>query len=106
MPTKVYVAGPYTPDPKANVRIAIEWAEELLRLGFYPFIPHLSHYWHAVHPHDYEVWLDYDLEWLKACDCVFRFGGQSPGADREIAYAEKLGKSVYYDLNDLLDGET
>ena len=44
----IYVAGPYTATtPKGvedNVTLAIDTGIELMKLGWYPFIPHLTHY--------------------------------------------------------------
>ena len=39
---KVYIAAPYTkPDPCENINRVIAAANELVNLGFIPFIPHL-----------------------------------------------------------------
>jgi hypothetical protein len=101
---KIFISGPYThPNPEDNVRIAIEYAEMLLRLGHTPFVPHLCHYWDAVHRHDYETWMRYAMEWVQVCDCLFRLNGDSAGADREVALAEMLGKRVFTNFNELTD---
>lgn len=78
-------------DVATNVRAAMDAAEGLLRGGFAPYLPHLDHFWHLVHPHDYETWLALDFAWLAACDVLVRLPGDSPGADREVAEAEHLG---------------
>lgn len=104
---KIYIAGPYTGkdarETQLNVNRAIETFCLLLREGFIPFLPHLTHYvW--MHPEGdfpYEKWLEYDLHWVDVCDAVYRMPGDSNGADGEVRRAKELGKSVYYDLTHL-----
>lgn len=92
---RVYVAGPYTaPDPEANVRAAIEAAHQLRDAGAAPFVPHLCHFWHAQQPRGYEDWMAYDLAWLKTCHLLVRLPGDSPGADREVAWCHANGVRV------------
>ena len=94
---KVYVAGPYTKGNMINnINTAISIGDYLLSLGFIPFIPHLTGFWDLIYSHDYEIWLEYDLEWLRECDAVFRTSGESVGADREIEIAMYLGIPVFY----------
>lgn len=91
----VYVAGPYTKgDVVVNVREAIMMGNNLRALGFTPFIPHLTHFWHLVQPHDIDYWYRYDMEWLAKCDVLFRLPGESRGADAEEARARELGIPV------------
>lgn len=93
--TRVYVAGPYSGgDVAQNVARAMDIADDLLRGGFAPFCPHLSHFLHLHHPHDYETWMALDMAWLAACDVLVRIPGESPGADREVAEAEAIGIPV------------
>lgn len=93
----VYVAGPYTKgDVAVNVRNALDAANLLVYAGFYPFVPHLTHFWHMVHPRPYEFWLEYDNEFLKVCDCVLRLKGDSNGADEETTLAHQLGIRIFY----------
>lgn len=94
---KVYVAGPYTlGDVAINVRLALLAGDDLVRLGAAPFIPHLTHFWHLVSPHDYEFWLAYDREWLRVCDAVLRLGGASAGAEREEREAQVWNIPVFH----------
>ena len=96
MSVKVYVAGPYSEgDTVLNIRAAIAAANELLGLGYTPFVPHLSGFWHLVFPHPYEAWLQLDLEWLAVCDAVLCLPGRSSGADNEVARARRLGIPVF-----------
>lgn len=95
----VYVAGPYTnPDPVVNTRKAIEVAEALMVMsddGVTAFVPHLSLLYHFHHPHDLEWWYEYDLAMLRRCDALWRFPGESTGADREVEFARQTGKPVF-----------
>ncbi len=99
---KIYVAGPYTKgDPVMNTRNTIMAAEELVRMGHVPYIPHLSMFWHVVAPHPYEFWLEYDKAWLVCCNALLRLPGESSGADKEVALAHELGIPVYYSLDEI-----
>lgn len=101
---KVYVAGPYSkPNPNHNTNRAVLLGDQLWQMGYWPYVPHLSHFWDTLVPHPYEHWLEYDLVWLEACDVVFRFSGESSGADKEVAHAEKLGIPVVYNLRELVE---
>lgn len=92
----IYVAGPYTKgDVAQNVREAIITGNNLHALGHMPFIPHLAHFWHLLIPHEIDYWYKYDMTWLEKCDAVFRFPGESEGADKEVARALELGMPVY-----------
>ncbi len=93
---RVYIAGPYTKgDVVLNVRNAVLAADRVHALGFTPFVPHLTHLWHLISPHDYEFWLALDLEWLAVCDYLVRLPGESAGADREVEYALAHEISVF-----------
>lgn len=93
---KIYIAGPYTKgDVAENVRTAVLVGDRLAKAGYAPFIPHLTYFWHLLCPHDWEFWLEQDLEWLAVCACVLRLPGESVGADREVERAEELGIPWY-----------
>lgn len=95
----VYIAGPYTkPDPVENTRKAIEWGERVEGLGAAVFIPHLSLFWHFASPAELHKWYDRDNHLLERCDAVFRFDGESTGADNEVALAESRGLPVFTDV--------
>ena len=73
MRTVVYIASPYTKgDVAVNVRESFVVADKLVSLGFLPFPPLFSHFWHFLIPHQYEFWTILDLEWILHCDCVLR----------------------------------
>ena len=51
MIARIYIAGPYTNgDVAVNVRTAYEAANQLADLGFAPFVPHATHFWHMLFP--------------------------------------------------------
>lgn len=101
---RVYVAGPYTAgDVGENVSQAIAAGEELLRLGFAPYIPHLTHFWHVCHPHTWETWIELDQIWLLQCQAVLRLPGKSKGADLETRIAEHNKIPIFYSMDTLDD---
>lgn len=102
---KVYIAGPYSSNPEDNTEKAINYCNELLNNGFIPFCPHLSHYLHKWHPRDWKEWIEYDLEWLDVCDCLYRIPGESKGADIEEECAKGLGIPIFYNLKQLINHE-
>ena len=101
---KVYVAGPYSEgDTMDHIRKAMAVGMELLSVHFTPFIPHLSGFWHLVHPLPYDEWLKYDMEWLIECDCVLRLDGHSPGADKETRFAIKHNIPVFHSIAQIIE---
>ena len=100
---KVYVAGPYSKgDVATNVRNAFSAANQLADLGFAPFVPHYTHFWHIIFPRPYEFWLDLDNQFLPHCDALLRLPGDSSGADKEIELAQSLNIPVFYSIEDLV----
>lgn len=88
---KVYVAGPYTKgDVVVNVRNTILVANKIADLGMWPFVPHLTHFWHLVMPRPYEFWCELDNQFLPCCDALIRLPGESTGSDREVELAHTL----------------
>jgi hypothetical protein len=93
---RIYVAGPYTKgDVAVNVRNAILAGEQVAAMGHIPFIPHLTHFWHLVCPHDVKFWYEQDLVWLRQCEALLRLPGESTGADEEVRLAQELGLPVF-----------
>jgi hypothetical protein len=100
---KVYIASPYTKgDVAVNVREQLLTANTLMDFGFAPFAPLYSHFQHMFMPKPYEKWIEIDLEWVKACDCVLRLPGESNGADGEVFFAQNNNIPVFFNLSDLL----
>jgi hypothetical protein len=99
----VYIASPYTKsDVSANVRKSINIADQLVSLGYVPFVPLLSHFWDLISPKPYDIWLYMDLEWIDRCDCLLRLPGESTGADIEVDHAAKCNIPVYHSVVELL----
>lgn len=90
------------PVVRENVNRGIDAADEVQAMGGVPFVPHLAFYWHRRHPHSVREWMDFDLEWVRVCDALFRLPGPSKGADEEIACALDIPIPVFYRY-DLLD---
>lgn len=100
---KVYIASPYTiGDKETNVRRQIDAWKQLKDLGFCPYAPLLNHYIDLVHKYPEQVWYDYDLEWLEACDVVLRLDGESKGADMEELFAQSNLIPVYHSIDELV----
>lgn len=97
----VYVAGPYSSDPAAGANAAALAAHALLDAGHYPVVPHLSLLLDLVRHRPYEEWLRHDFALLRRCDALLRLPGHSPGADREVQEAERLGVSVVHSIEEL-----
>jgi len=63
-----------------------------------------------MYPRPYEEWLQYDFDLLNVCDGLLRLSSkyepwnyiqsESPGANREIEYIQKLNKPVFYNKPD------
>ena len=100
---RVYVSGPYTHgDPLQNVKTAMAVAGALLDVGHAPYVPHLSHFLHLHQQRSYEDWMTLDLAYLAVCEALIRIPGFSPGADREVAEAERLRIPVYSSVEEFL----
>lgn len=98
----VYIAGPYTKgNVEANVGNAIRAGEQVIKLGHTPYVPHLTHFWHLIYPHPVDFWYEYDLEFLRFCDCVWRLPGDSVGADNEVLFAEDNHMPIVHSIEEL-----
>ena len=100
----VFVSGPYSQgDVAQNVRNAVLAADRIRAAGHLPIVPHLNHLWHLISPHEYDYWIQMDLELLELCDVMVRLPGESPGADGEERAARELGIPVVA-LDRLMEG--
>jgi len=98
----VYVAGPISKgDTLLNIRNGMRAGTELINRGFVPFVPHNDFVQYMLDPDslDYETILNLDLAWIERCDALLRLWGESPGADREVKHAKKLGLVVTYSID-------
>lgn len=107
-----YLAGPigngHTIGPRqmyANVRRAEEVMFQLIKKGYSVICPHLSYHcwinWSEDIP--WERWMQMDFDFVKRADVLFYMSpekyGESKGAKRELSLAQKLGKKIYTDLD-------
>jgi hypothetical protein len=76
---------------------------KLIAAGVNCFCPHLSMLCQESFDIDYERWLAYDFAIIDVCTHVLMLPRweTSPGACRELKYAEQLGKIVLYDMEEL-----
>jgi hypothetical protein len=99
---KVYIASPYTKgDVALNVKRQMECANQLMDLGFAPFVPLYTHFQHMAYPRPYKEWLEFDKIWVLTCDCLLRLDGESTGADLEVELAKENNIPVFYDISEL-----
>lgn len=102
MLARIYIAGPYSQgDTAVNVRNAYEAANRLADLGFAPFVPHATHFWHLLFPRPYDFWLDLDNQFLSCCEGLLRLPGASNGADKEVKLARDLNIPVFTDIEEV-----
>lgn len=100
----VYIASPYTiGDVAVNVRESLLVADELVELGFAPYAPLLTHFWHFLSPKSYDTWMKMDREWIMRCDFLLRLPGDSGGADSEVGFALEHDIPVVDSINELLE---
>lgn len=97
----IYVAGPITGDPFGCVRQSLTAFGPLRDAGCIPYLPQWSIIAEMVEPIHYEVWLAYDFDIIGRADALFRLPGASPGADREVDEAHRLGIPVFYEVADV-----
>jgi hypothetical protein len=99
---KIFISSPYSlGDVAINVKRQIDVADELINLGFAPYVPLLSHFQHLMRPRSQEDWERLDLEWINQCDCLLRLDGNSKGADIEVEYAKNCEVPVFYDIDSI-----
>ena len=107
---KIYIAAPYSADTEEerekNTEAVINAALALFKKGHFPYIPHLTH-WVDKRAKETNVvmeWKDYikwHRPWLETCD-AFLYLNSSKGADLELRVAKKLGKLIFYSIDDIL----
>lgn len=103
---RVYIAAPYTkPDPAINTRNAIAAGERVLQetTDWLPFVPHLFHLWHLIHPHPYNFWMDMDHNWLKACHAIVMVGDMSEGVKEDLNKASDMALPVFLTLDEFIE---
>ena len=81
-----------------------------------PVAPLWSHFQHLLFPRQYEDWIQYDQAMLKLYDCCLRLSAefpscqyiqtQSSGADAEVISFQRMGKPIFYSIEDLYAWDT
>jgi hypothetical protein len=100
---RIYVAGPYSiGNREENVKEALTIGSQLLDLGFFPYVPHLTHFWHTLYPRPKEDWMDLDFTFLEVCQGLFRIKGISVGADIEENIARRNNIPIFYEIPELV----
>lgn len=98
---RVFIAGPYSPygasyhdasrQAYRNTREAIRVATVVLDRGHWPFIPHLTHFFHLEQERDRgNLYYEWDNAYLDVCEALVQFAA-SPGADNEYRRAVMNG---------------
>lgn len=107
-PEVLFLAGAYMGSDANDVRKNIELAEqhsiELWNRGYKVFCPHLNTCNFEVKAKaGEEAYREFDMRMLRCCDAVFALPNWrgSEGACAEIAEAKKLGKPIFYSLDEL-----
>jgi hypothetical protein len=99
----VFISSPYTiGDIAVNVKRQMDCANDLIEMGFIPYVPLLDHFLHMNNPQSYEKWLEMDFEFILRSDCVLRLEGVSAGADLETKFARDHNIPVYYSINEII----
>lgn len=104
----LFVAGAYmNSDPKeieCNIQLAEKYSIELWNLGYKVFCPHLNTAHFEVKANaDEKTYKEFDMRMLQSCDAIFALPNweESKGAKAEIEEAKRLGKRVFYSLDEL-----
>jgi len=103
----LYLSGPISPKNgfsiETNVASALRVFLECLKLGIPAFCPHLSAIFPSSHLEiTYATWMDYDYAIIDRCTDVLMLAGwqNSFGAQKEMAYAQRHNKPIFYSLDD------
>lgn len=104
----IFVAGAYYGNDfnkiEENIRLAESYSIHLWNRGYKVFCPHLNTQHFEVKAEvNEQAYREFDKGMLRCCDAVFALPNwqESEGAKEEITEAERLGKSVFYSLDDL-----
>jgi hypothetical protein len=101
---RVFVAGPMSSsgEPGPNLHQAAQTAASLLRLGFAPYVPHVTWVLDAISPSSIDDWKRSNFAWLSVSAALIRLPGESKGADVEVRYAEERGIPVFSSVPELV----
>ena len=109
----VYIASPYSKgDVAMNTHFQCKVFDQLLNDGkVLPVAPLWSHFQHLFFPRPYEDWIHYNQAMLRLYDCCLRLSvnleaygykqNESSGANAEVDSFERMGKPIFYSIEDL-----
>jgi len=104
----LFIAGAYKSDDpneiKQNIQLAEQHSIELWNRGYKVFSPHLNTCNFEVKAKaEEEAYKEFDMRMLQCCDAVFALPNwqSSTGAKAEIEEAKRLGKPIFYSLDEL-----
>ena len=110
-PLRIYLAGPYSgsnrKEIKKNVDRAVDAGIEVFLKGHFPYVPHLTdrvdgrarETGREMTWHDFIRW---DMPWLEVCDALL-YLDKSNGSDLELDKAKRLGKQIFYSVEEIPD---
>src|SRR6185295_5056392 len=106
----IMIAGPYShgaptaPERAANLRVLNRVALEVFEMGHVPVIgvnmalPIIEEAGEGSYQ---RIMMPLSLALSERCDACLRIGGDSPGADEEAERIRRLGRPVFYGLDEL-----
>lgn len=104
----LFLAGAYMSlDPNEitqNIQLAEQHSIELWNRGYKVFCPHLNtQHFEVKAKADEKAYKEFDMRMLQYCDAVFVLPNwkSSTGAKAEIEEAKRLGKPIFYSLDEL-----
>ena len=109
----IYIAGKYNAATDGerlfNTERAIDYGIAVYEKGHYPIVPHLTHYiekrmdYLKMPPRPNEYWYVFDNLIIPSIDALLIISkpGESKGADAELEFAKKLGKRIFYTLDEI-----
>jgi len=104
----LFIAGAYrssdSSEIERNIRLAEQHSIELWNRGYKVFCPHLNtQHFEVKAEAEEKEYRDFDIRMLQCCDAVFALPNwqDSEGAKAEIEEAKRLGKPIFYFLDEL-----
>jgi len=88
-----------------NIQLAEQHSIELWNHGYKVFCPHLNTaHFEVKAKAEEKTYKEFDMRMLQYCDAIFALPNwkNSEGAKAEIEEAKRLGKPVFYSLDELL----
>jgi len=106
---RIYVAGPLNA-PSAviyiqNLHRMISVAIKIYKKGHIPFVPCLDFLMGLLAGNwEYDSYFNLNQPWLEQCEALF-YMAPSPGANRELETAKKLGLKIFLSLDEIPDNK-